>query len=640
MSRRTTRLLGVALVALATVACDASVSTANLRNVALARDEDGRDTTSTFSPDDTFFVVGELRNAPDDTVLRAEWIAVEVEGEDADTPLDDAEVTSAGGDFEFNLTNDDPWPEGQYKVELYLDDELEESLDFEVVSEAADGGRDDGEGAGDDPPDDGDAVTSRQDVERATIRVVAQGSFVDPEVGMRLNEAGSGSGFIIDPEGIAVTNNHVVTGAAIVKVYVGDDEEARNARILGVSECSDLAVIDIEGEGFPYLQWYDGRIEAGLDVFAVGFPLGDPQFTMTRGIVAKERANGESNWASVDNVIQHDATINPGNSGGPLITEDGAVVGVNYAGDTDTNQYFAIRQEEALEIIDRLREGEDVTSIGINGTAVNDGESLSGIWVSSVKSGSPADMAGIRGGDIVTKLEGLVLSTDGTMADYCDVLRGHDPEDTLRVEVLRFDTEEVLEGQLNGRELEQSFSFAQAVDESDTGAQESAGVDDYPEYVSIQDDSGAIAMKVPAAWSDVDGTAWTKDGENRGASITASGDRTAFLETYDEPGVFFGASRTLATQYDPAGLLDFLEPDMGVGQCDKQGREDYEDPFYTGVFDTYANCGGEDAGIITVAAVPEDASFILFLLIQIVGDRDLQALDQIIDTFQVVGDLE
>ena len=79
---------------------------------------------------------------------------------------------------------------------------------------------------------------------------------------------------------------------------------------------------------------------------------------------------------------------------------------------------------------------------------------------------------------------------------------------------------------------------------------------------------------------------------------------------------------------------------MGVGQCEKQGREDYEDPFYTGVFDTYANCGGEEAGIITVAAVPEDGSFILFLLIQIVGDRDLQALDQIIDTFQVVGDLE
>jgi len=67
---------------------------------------------------------------------------------------------------------------------------------------------------------------------------------------------GSGSGFIIDPGGIAVTNNHVVTGAARIKVYFSGSEKAYNARILGVSECSDLAVIDIEGDGYPYLDWY------------------------------------------------------------------------------------------------------------------------------------------------------------------------------------------------------------------------------------------------------------------------------------------------------------------------------------------------------------------------------------------------
>ncbi|WP_343390223.1 serine protease [Candidatus Amarobacter glycogenicus] len=137
------------------------------------------------------------------------------------------------------------------------------------------------------------------------------------------NAAGRGSGFIIDPSGIAVTNNHVVTGAALLKVWVGGESQPRNARILGVSGGADLAVIDIEGDGFPYLDWYTGSVDVGLDVYAAGFPLGDPEYTLTRGIVSKARTSGETSWASVDDVIEHDATINPGNSGGPLLTSDG-----------------------------------------------------------------------------------------------------------------------------------------------------------------------------------------------------------------------------------------------------------------------------------------------------------------------------
>jgi hypothetical protein len=92
--------------------------------------------------------------------------------------------------------------------------------------------------------------------------------------------AGRGSGFIIDEAGVAVTNNHVVTGAAFLQVWVGGESEARNARVLGVSECSDLAVIDIEGEGYPYLESFDGPVSTGTTVFAAGFPLGDPEFTL------------------------------------------------------------------------------------------------------------------------------------------------------------------------------------------------------------------------------------------------------------------------------------------------------------------------------------------------------------------------
>lgn len=185
-------------------------------------------------------------------------------------------------------------------------------------------------------------------VERATVQIEATGTFVDPELGEQLNAAGTGSGFIIDPSGIAVTNNHVVTGAAILQVRVPGEEEPRNARVLGASECSDLAVIDIDGEGFAVLEFATEEPDTGLDVFAAGYPLGDPEFTLTRGIVSKASTSGETEWASVDGVIEHDATINPGNSGGPLVNGAGEVVGVNYSGNSETNQYFAIRARAAI----------------------------------------------------------------------------------------------------------------------------------------------------------------------------------------------------------------------------------------------------------------------------------------------------
>jgi serine protease Do len=106
------------------------------------------------------------------------------------------------------------------------------------------------------------------------------------------SSAGSGSGFIISADGLAVTNNHVVTGAATLEVFIGGDTtKGYNADVVGVSECNDLAVIDIDAPGdLPRFDWYDGEVKAGLDVYAAGFPLGDPEFTLTKGIVAKAKA--------------------------------------------------------------------------------------------------------------------------------------------------------------------------------------------------------------------------------------------------------------------------------------------------------------------------------------------------------------
>jgi serine protease Do len=469
------------------------------------------------------------------------------------------------------------------------------------------------------------AVNTLDGVQGAAVQIVAEGSFVDPEVGLQLNAAGAGSGFIIDPSGIAITNNHVVTGSALLRVYVGGEDRPRNARILGASECSDLAVIDIDGDDYPYLEWYDGEIKTGLEVYAAGFPLGDPEYTLTRGIVSKARADGETNWASVDRVIEHDATVNPGNSGGALVTAEGRVVGVNYAGSSDTNQHFAITRDEAAGLVDQLRSGADVTSIGVNGTAVSDGESLSGIWVASVKSGSPADRAGIIGGDIITKLEGLVLATDGTMSDYCDILRSRSPGDVMSLEVLRFATGEVLEGQLNGRELVTTFSFASTLSDELPVEEGTA----YRDYVSVSDATGAIQLDVPAGWSDVD-----PDPLGGGLpALSAAPDLAGFNERWDVPGVLIAAS----SQFDAGAHRSHLADFEQSAECTSAGIQDYDDGLYTGLFEVWEDCGGTDTAILTVSAAPSDGSFVVFVVVQIVTEADLEATDQIVATFQVVG---
>jgi serine protease Do len=478
-----------------------------------------------------------------------------------------------------------------------------------------------------------DAIATLQGVREATIQIEAQGSFVDPQVGVQMNVAGRGSGFIIDKSGIAVTNNHVVTGAALLRVYVAGESQPRNARVLGAAECSDLAVIQIEGDDFPYLDWYDGAIDVGLDIYAAGFPLGDPEYTLTRGVVSKARASGHTNWAALDSVLEHDATINPGSSGGPLVDPQGKLVGVNYAGSSTTNQYFAIGRDMAIPLIEQLREGHNVHSIGVNGVAVNNNQGLSGIWVASVKSGSPADRAGVRPGDIITAMEGLLLATDGTMGDYCSILRSRAAEDTITVQVLRYETAEVLEGQLNGRVLEPKFSFAQ---ELDAQVDASTPTQDYGGYRTIHDDSQAIVMEVPDTWRDIDGSLWVDEGEVLGASIAASVNLDRFYTSWEEPGVFFAASRSLVAVIDEDALLDLF---TFAESCTYEGRYDYLDALYTGAYDVWYDCGNVGTILVVMAVSPANRSFLGLMQVQVVSSADLDALDRIFDTFQVVGDL-
>ncbi len=163
----------------------------------------------------------------------------------------------------------------------------------------------------------------------------------------------------------------------------------------------------------------------------------------------------------MENVLEHDATINPGNSGGPLLNEAGQVVGVNYASSGEgVGQFYAISRREAEPILEDLEAGKDVYSLGINGTAfVSSDSSFSGIWVYSVDTNSPAYKTGLRGGDILTELEGNVMGADGTLGEYCKILKGRDAGEMMSVKVLRLSTGEELSGELNGEKLASTGTF-------------------------------------------------------------------------------------------------------------------------------------------------------------------------------------
>ena len=112
-------------------------------------------------------------------------------------------------------------------------------------------------------------------MEPSVVKIAAEGTFIDPEVGEQRNSAGVGSGAIISDDGLIVTNNHVVTGAALLRVYLAGESEPVNAKVLGVSECSDLAVIQIDGEGYTALDYRTDEVTPGLEVYAAGFPASD-----------------------------------------------------------------------------------------------------------------------------------------------------------------------------------------------------------------------------------------------------------------------------------------------------------------------------------------------------------------------------
>jgi S1-C subfamily serine protease len=263
---------------------------------------------------------------------------------------------------------------------------------------------------------------------RAVVRVVET---VSPSVvhiqvkGERrgLAAGGSGSGVIVSPDGLILTNNHVVDGAAEIIVQLADGRSFR-ARVLGRDPDTDLAVLRGEtSETLPAARLANSKtVRPGQMAIAIGNPFGF-ESTATAGIVsAVGRSLRAANGRLIGDVIQTDAALNPGNSGGPLVSSAAEVIGINTAMIMGAQGIcFAVAANTALHVLTQVLLHGRVrrARLGIVGEQVplprrlRDRAGLaqeSAVRVGDVQSGSPADRAGLRPGDLLVRINGAAVT--------------------------------------------------------------------------------------------------------------------------------------------------------------------------------------------------------------------------------------
>ena len=266
---------------------------------------------------------------------------------------------------------------------------------------------------------------------------------VSPEMRQRVQQS-LGSGVIVRPDGVIITNRHVIEGGQDIVVVLSDKREFK-ARVLLSDARTDLAVlkIDAHGERLPTIQFGDSdRVQVGDLVLAIGDPFGVGQ-TVTMGIVSALARTGVG-ASDYQFFIQTDAAVNPGNSGGALVTTDGKLAGINTAIVSRTGEYAGIGFAIPANLVRRVVEGAlgggfKVPWIGASGQAVTSdvaqGLGLGrpgGVILKSVYPGGPAAKAGLHTGDVV-------LDVDGTPVDDMQALNfrlaTHKPGDTAHLHV-------------------------------------------------------------------------------------------------------------------------------------------------------------------------------------------------------------
>lgn len=267
-----------------------------------------------------------------------------------------------------------------------------------------------------------------------------------------VQQAGRGTGFIIDDQGHVVTNQHVVSGSDRLEVIFSDGEK-RPAELVGADPLSDLAVVRVDGDLPAIVNFGDSdALQVGQPVLAIGSPLGEFSGTVTDGIVSALNRDfpGDTGGAEYNNLIQHNAAINPGNSGGPLFDLDGNVVGVNTLGipvsaDGSPVQglFFAIPSNSVARIVDQLMTHGRAIYPYFGATPVDIFPELAaqydfpvdyGAYLVDVPRNSPAGQAGIRTDDIVTALNDTVITAQQS---FSEVLFQFEPGDTVTVTLIR-----------------------------------------------------------------------------------------------------------------------------------------------------------------------------------------------------------
>lgn len=302
------------------------------------------------------------------------------------------------------------------------------------------------------------AVAVAAKVTPSVVNVSVQRQFRNVITGaVELREVGNGSGVIIREDGYVLTNYHVIQGADRVVVTVGVQDV--EAEVRGEDPSTDLALLRIPGEDFPAIEFGSSAdLRVGQFVVAVGSPFGLEK-TVTAGIISALQRTPEGDGLGIaryTNLIQTDAAINPGNSGGALVDAEGHLIGINTliqspAGAVGTPQSagigFAIPSDFARTVADQLIEtGRAIHPfMGVQSVTIDENLSIqfdlpvrAGALVQFVEPGSPADLGGLRRGDIVVR----VGDRDITSAeDLVAVVRSSSVGETLEIVVVRADTE-------------------------------------------------------------------------------------------------------------------------------------------------------------------------------------------------------
>jgi len=287
----------------------------------------------------------------------------------------------------------------------------------------------------------------------AVVRITTNGS-VDTSNGI-IPETGVGSGVIYDSKGWILTNRHVVQGSDTLSVELNDGR-VFPGRVYGIDTLTDLAIVKIDATELTAAKIGDSSaLKVGQLVVAIGSPLGTYSNSVTSGIVsAKGRTISTDGNQNLNNLIQTDAAINPGNSGGPLLDAGADVVGINTAIAADSNGIgFAIPIDIAKPIMEQAVAGKklerpymgviyrsiDRQFASAQKLPVNDGALIipggNGNSPSpAIVPNSPADKAGLKEGDIITKVNDQAIDTDhpldATLSEYA-------PGDTVTLELLR-----------------------------------------------------------------------------------------------------------------------------------------------------------------------------------------------------------